>query len=36
MGDNLQRYMPEYDDSETRLRLEGFSREDLIELLLRA
>ncbi len=36
MGDNLQRYMPEYDDSEIRLRLEGFSREELIESLLRA
>jgi len=28
--------MPEYDDREIRLRLEGFSREELIESLLRA
>ena len=36
MSDNLQKYMPEYDDEETRQKLAGFSREALIELLLRS
>lgn len=36
MDDNLQRYMPEYDDEGTRLKLAGFSREELVDLLLRA
>ena len=36
MSDNLQRYLPEYDDEEERRKLEGFSRDDLLDMLVRA
>ncbi len=34
MSDNLQRYLPEYDDEEERKKLSGFSREDLLDMLI--
>lgn len=36
MSDNLQRYLPEYDDEEEHRKLEGFSREELLDMLVRA
>lgn len=36
MSDNLQRYLPEYDDDEERRKLEGFSRDELLDMLIRA
>jgi hypothetical protein len=36
MADNLDRYVPEFDDDERRKRLEGFDRDDLIHMLVRA
>lgn len=36
MSDNLQRYLPEYDDEEERRKLEGFSKEELLDMLVRA
>ena len=36
MSDNLQRYLPEYDDEEERRKLEGFSKDDLLDMLVRA
>lgn len=36
MSDNLQRYLPEYDDEEERAKLSGFSREELLDMLLYA
>ena len=36
MADNLDRYVPEFDDEEQRQRLSGFSREDLIHMLVRS
>ena len=36
MTDNLQRYIPEFDEDEVRQRLAGLSASDLIEMLIRA
>lgn len=36
MSDNLQRYLPEYDDEEERAKLSGFSRDELVDMLLYA
>ena len=36
MSDYLQRYLPEYDDEEERKKLSGFSREELLDLLIQA
>ncbi len=36
MSDNLQKYLPEYDPDEARARLTKFSKEDLIDMLVRA
>lgn len=36
MSDNLQRYLPEYDDEEERRKLEGFSKDELLDMLVRA
>ena len=36
MSDNLQRYLPEYDDEEERQKLSGFSKEELLDMLIRA
>ena len=36
MPDNIDRYVPEFDEEESREKLAGFDREDLTEMLLRA
>ncbi len=36
MTDNLQRYLPEFDDDEVRQKLSGFSVSELVEMLIRA
>ena len=36
MSDYLQRYLPEYDDEEERRKLSHFSKEELLEMLVRA
>jgi hypothetical protein len=36
MPDNIDRYIPEFDEDESRDKLAGFNREDLTDLLLRA
>ena len=36
MSDNLQRYLPEYDDEEERRKLSGFSKDELLDMLVRA
>ncbi|HEY5213078.1 MAG TPA: hypothetical protein VIJ38_08660 [Acidobacteriaceae bacterium] len=36
MSDNLQRYLPEYDDEEERRKLSGFSKEELLDMLIRS
>ena len=36
LSDNLQRYLPEYDDEEERRKLEGFSKDELLDMLVRA
>ena len=36
MADNIDRYIPEFDEDDSRDKLAGFSREDLTDLLLRA
>ena len=36
MSDYLQRYLPEYDDEEERRKLAHFSKEELLEMLVRA
>lgn len=36
MSDNLQRYLPEYDDDEERQKLASFSKEELLDMLIRA
>jgi hypothetical protein len=36
LSDNLQRYLPEYDDDETRTKLAGFSRDELMDMLVRS
>jgi len=36
LSDNLQRYLPEYDDEEERKKLSGFAKEELLEMLIRA
>lgn len=36
MSHNLDRYIPEFDEDETRNKLSGFSREELLEMLIYA
>ena len=36
MSDNLQRYLPEFDDEDARNKLAGFSRDELVDMLVRA
>lgn len=36
MSDYLQRYLPEYDDEEERRKLDHFSKEELVDMLVRA
>jgi hypothetical protein len=36
MTDNLQRYIPEFDEDEVRQKLSGLTVSDLIEMLIRA
>jgi hypothetical protein len=36
LSDNLQRYLPEYDDEEERRKLSGFSKEELLDMLIRS
>ena len=36
MPDNIDRYVPEFDEEDQRQRLAGFNRDDLIHMLLRA
>ena len=36
MPDNIDRYVPEFDEVEMRSRLGAFSREELIEMLIRS
>jgi hypothetical protein len=36
MTDNLQRYLPEFDEDEIRQKLSDLSAPDLIEMLIRA
>ena len=36
MSDNLQRYLPEYDDEEERRKLASFSKEELLDMLVRS
>jgi hypothetical protein len=36
MPDNIDRYIPEFDEDSSRENLAGFSREDLTDMLLRA
>jgi hypothetical protein len=36
LSDNLQRYLPEYDDDETRAKLAGYSREELLDMLVQS
>lgn len=34
MSDNLDKYLPEFDEDESRAKLAGFSREQLIDMLV--
>jgi hypothetical protein len=34
MSDNLDRYLPEFDEEETRAKLVGLTREQLVEMLI--
>lgn len=34
MAEFLQRYLPEYDDEEERLKLSSFSQKDLVDMLI--
>lgn len=36
MADNLDRYLPEFDEDEYRERLSGFNTSDLTDMLIRA
>ena len=36
MSDNLQRYLPEYDDEEERRKLAAFSKDELLDMLIRS
>jgi hypothetical protein len=36
MSDNLDKYLPEYDENEARKKLAGFSAADLTDMLIRA
>ena len=36
MSDNLQKYIPEFDDDERREKLSGYSKEELLEMLIMA
>ena len=36
MSDNLDRYLPEFDESEVRAKLAGFTREQLLDMLVYA
>lgn len=34
MSDNLDKYVPEFDESELRNKLAGFSREEIVNMLV--
>jgi hypothetical protein len=36
LSDNLQRYLPEYDDEEEKRKLLGFTRDELADMLIRS
>jgi len=36
LSDNLQRYLPEYDDEDERQKLSDFSKEELLDMLVRS
>jgi hypothetical protein len=36
MSDNLQRFLPDYDDEAERLKLSAFSKDDLLDMLVRS
>jgi len=36
VSDNLQRYLPEYDDEKERAKLAGFTRDELVDMLIYA
>jgi hypothetical protein len=36
MSDNLDKYLPEFDESEVRAKLQGFTREQLLDMLVYA
>jgi hypothetical protein len=36
MSDNLDKYLPEFDEDETRAKLAGFTREQLLDMLVYA
>jgi hypothetical protein len=36
VSDYLQRYLPEYDDEEERKKLSGFSKDELLDMLIQA
>jgi hypothetical protein len=36
MTDNLQRFIPEFDEDEVRQRLSGLTASDLVEMVIRA
>ncbi len=36
MSDNLDRYIPEFDESDARSKLNGYTREQLVDMLIYA
>ena len=36
MSDNLDKYLPEFDETEIRSKLTGFTREELLDMLVYA
>ena len=36
MSDNLDKYLPEFDEDEVRIKLSGFTREQLMDMLVYA
>ncbi len=36
MGDNLDRYLPEFDEEAVRAKIAGYSREQIIDMLIYA
>jgi hypothetical protein len=36
MGDNLDKYLPEFDEEDIRARLAGFTRQQLLDMLVYA